>query len=178
MPLSLTDFGSLFGHALMKRKNSARRNYPSGGALYPIETYLFSFSIEGTRPGIFHYNPTTHSLERLWDIPSNITVKDLIKRPDWLFPSNLIVFTAVWKRSSAKYGDLAYSHALLEAGHMSENILLTATALHLESRPVAGFNDARIVELLDLVPEDELPVHAITIAKGSRGAPNEGVVVE
>src|SRR5665213_2882020 len=37
--LSVTDCGTLLGTALKRRSLSNSRNYPSGGALYPIETY-------------------------------------------------------------------------------------------------------------------------------------------
>ena len=63
-----------------------------------------------------------------------------------------------------KYGDFAYTHALLEAGHMSENILLVATALDLLCRPMAGFNDELIPKLLDLDPEEEQPILTIMIS--------------
>jgi SagB-type dehydrogenase family enzyme len=92
-------------------------------------------------------------------------MKDVAKSPDSLRLSSLIVFTSVWQRSSAKYGDLAYQHALLEAGHMSENILLVGTALGLNLRPYAGFNDERIAELLDLDEDFEQTVHTVTVCK-------------
>src|SRR5579871_5089869 len=45
-PVSLREIGTLLGSALGVRANSEKnqvsRNYPSGGALYPIETYLIS----------------------------------------------------------------------------------------------------------------------------------------
>jgi SagB-type dehydrogenase family enzyme len=92
-------------------------------------------------------------------------MKDIAKHPESLSLSTLIVFTSVWKRSSAKYGELAYLHAHLEAGHMSENILLVGTALKLNVRPYAGFNDERIAELLDIDEENEQTVHSITVCK-------------
>jgi SagB-type dehydrogenase family enzyme len=79
----------------------------------------------------------------------------------------MIVFTSVWNRSSAKYGDLAYQHALLEAGHMSENILLVAGALHIGTRPYAGFDDAILEQLLDLGDGEQI-VHTITVCKSKR----------
>lgn len=165
IPLSLDDIGSLFGLALRKHATNDKRNYPSGGELYPIETYLVASEIEGQSSGAFHYNPTVHALERLWDLPQNFALKDLAKNPDWLMPSALILFTSVWKRSSAKYGELAYQHALLEAGHMSENILLAGEALHLEVRPYAGFDDAHVAQILDLDEENEQTVHSVVVSK-------------
>ena len=92
-----------------------------------------------------------------------MTIKELARHPEDLLFSSLLIFTAVWKRSSAKYGDFTYTLALLEAGHMSENVILTAGALDLRTRPMAGFDDDRILSLLDLDPEEEQPVHTITM---------------
>lgn len=166
-PISISDLGSLFGNTLKRREGSSSRNYPSGGALFPIETYLIATKLEGAAPGVFHYHPTANALERLWDLPADFEMTRLVSKPDFLKPSALILFTAVWNRSSAKYGDLAYSHALLEAGHMSENVLLACAAFDLQARPMAGFNDQMSIDLLDLDEEFEQPVHSITLSKGA-----------
>jgi SagB-type dehydrogenase family enzyme len=163
--ISLSECSALLGHGLRKHPQGSSRNYPSGGALFPIETYLIATSLEDAGPGVFHYNPTAHVLEKLWDLPQGFSMKECIPNPDYLSPSVLLVFTSVWGRSSAKYGDFTYGLALLEAGHMSENILLLATALDLEVRPMAGFDDARITELLDINKENEQPVHTVTLSK-------------
>lgn len=167
-PLTLKDLGTLFGSALRRHAEGIRRMYPSGGGLYPVETYLIATQTDGLTPGVFHYNPTIHALTRLCALPREFDMKRLVYKPDFLNPSALIVFTGVWKRSSAKYGDLSYLHAVLEAGHMSENVLLVATALDLETRPYAGFDDELIARILDLDEESEQPVHAITLSKSSK----------
>ena len=165
VPLTLPEIGTVFGLALRKHPNEHNRNYPSGGALYPIETYLISRSLESQEPGVFHYNPTTHALERLCGLPERFDMKTLAKHPPTLSLSSLVVFTSVWQRSSAKYGELAYQHALIESGHMSENVLLVANTLGIQSRPYAGFSDTLISELLDLDDSYEQPVHSITFCK-------------
>ena len=162
--LTLSECGTLFGHALRARSNK-KRPYPSGGGLYPVETYLISSALEGQSPGIYHYNPSLHALERLWDMPQKMHMKDIARYPEGLPLSSLIVFTGVWKRSSAKYGNLTYLHTLLEAGHMSQNIVLTGTAIGLNLRPMAGFDDDKVLALLDLDEELEQPIHSITLCK-------------
>ena len=163
--ISLEVWGTLLGLALKRRKKSIKRNYPSGGALYPVETYVITSVMHDSKAAVFHYNPTDHTLEKLWDLPPDLQIKDLVPaRKEFLF-SSLIVFTSCWKRSSAKYGNLAYIHALLEAGHMSQNILLASTALQIKSRPMAAFQDGLITSLLDLDPEQEQLVHAIVVSK-------------
>jgi len=162
--LSLDDWGALFGNALRKKTGSTNRMYPSGGALYPIETYVIGDV--GTMPGsIFHYHPTANAFELLWEVPPQLSIKSLAPRPESLMFSALIVFTAVWERSSAKYGDLAYIHSLLEAGHMSGNLLLAATALGIAARPMAGFVDDALVQLLEIDEEKEQPVHSIVVGR-------------
>lgn len=169
VPLALDDLGSLFGNALKQRAGSFHRNYPSGGARFPTETYLLSSEIGATKPGSFHYRPDTHELERLWDLPSEMGVDELIihDKPENLEFSSLLIFTAAWERSSAKYGDFAYILSLLETGHMSQNVLLAAAALGIAARPMGGFDDEKIARLLDLDEEREQTVHAITLAKSA-----------
>jgi SagB-type dehydrogenase family enzyme len=164
--ISLQELGTLLGLSLRERKDK-RRNYPSGGALYPVETYLITTAIEGSGPSAFHYDPTRHALENIGALPIGFDMKELAAHPPSLPLSALLVFTSVWQRSSAKYGDLAYLHALIESGHMSENILLVATALQLDARPYAGFNDDKIAALLDLDTSDEQPIHTVTLCKPS-----------
>jgi SagB-type dehydrogenase family enzyme len=140
------------------------RNYPSGGALFPIETYVVSRAVEGHAPSVFHYNPSTNALEKLWELPYGFDMNELVsQRPSIPF-STLIVFTSVWDRSSMKYGELAYIHALIEAGHMCQNLLLVSTALSLSARPMAGFDDASLIRLLDLDPENEQPVYTAILS--------------
>lgn len=161
--LTISELGNLLGTALGKR-DSMHRKYPSGGGLYPIETYLVS-NVGGKKFAVYHYNPTEHSLEKLWNVPDDLDIKSLARKPDDIFFSTMIIFTSVWSRSSAKYGDLSFQHALLEAGHMSQNILLTATALDLGSRPYAGFDDERLIELLDIDSITEQPVHTVLLSR-------------
>jgi SagB-type dehydrogenase family enzyme len=165
-PITPAEYGTLFGLAVGKRRDSQGRHYPSGGALYPVETYLVTDGMSGEGLSVFHYNPTEHALEYLWPAP-DIALKDLALRPASLQFSAMLIFTAVWERSSAKYGDLAYSHALLEAGHMSENVLLVATALGIGARPMAGFHDALIKKSLD-TDDGEQPIHSIVLRKHGR----------
>lgn len=159
-PFTPEEVSSLLGNALGVHSR-ARRRYPSGGALFPIETYLCGPILQGYPHAVFHYHPTSHALEHLWDAESAFS--DFVSE---ITPKGtaLIVFTAVWERTSAVYGNLGYSHALIEAGHMAQNILLTATALNIASRPIAGFFDDKLSELLDLDTSLEQVVYVVGLA--------------
>ncbi|MBY0473359.1 SagB/ThcOx family dehydrogenase [Patescibacteria group bacterium] len=162
---SLEDLGTLLGAALGRHSGQIKRKYPSGGALYPVETYLLLPQSDELKAGVYHYNPTDHALERLWDIPYEVDVMRLVNGPEEFTMSGLLIFTNVWPRSSAKYGDFAYVLGLLEAGHMSENILLVGTALGFPMRPIEGYADKALNELLDLDTEKEQVVQTIMLGK-------------
>jgi len=161
--LSLRECGTLFALSVGRRSGSAR-TYPSAGALYPIETYLIG-RIEGysDEDSVFHYDPHWHTLEHLW-VLSPLSRDDLLKG-DTPPHSHLVVFTSVWGRSAAKYGSVAYNHALIEAGHMGQNTLLVATSLNLKSRPLSGFADEKLAQVLDIDPRHETPIYVITLSR-------------
>ena len=164
--LSLTELGTLLGNSF-GMSDELRRHYPSGGALYPIETYLVGKVVEECPSGVFHYNPKDHVLEFLWKTPASFAMSDIVRSPDTVLAPQLVIFTSVWNRSSSKYGDLAYSHGLIEVGHMAENLLLMATALSIGARPIAGYDDKTITELLDLDDHVEQPVYSVLLYPSS-----------
>ncbi len=173
---SEAELGTILGNALGMRDEFVRK-YPSGGALYPIETYLLGTVLDGYPSGVFHYHPKAHALEHLWDTPLNFKMSDVIHSTVTPLSQTLILFTAVWGRSSAKYGDWAYNLALLEAGHMGQNILLAMTASGMQARPAGGFGDEYIAKLLDL-DEYEQPVHSILLSSKKGSAPSIEKVFE
>ena len=160
---SLQTWGTLLGMSLRIRSNSFKRPYPSGGGLYPIETYLISESIANVRSSVFHYDPAAHALDILWSMPPNIFIRDLFRNEPETAPSTLVVFTSVWDRSAGKYGDFSYILSLLEAGHMSQNMQLVATSLRLAMCPLGAFNDETVTRLLDIDTQHEQAVHVLAL---------------
>ncbi len=53
----------------------------------------------------------------------------------------LIFITALFERSTFKYQDRGYRFTLIEAGHVAQNMKLTATALGFSSVNLGGFFD-------------------------------------
>jgi SagB-type dehydrogenase family enzyme len=166
-PLSIIELGTLLGNAIGMRGDGTRRHYPSGGALYPIETYLIGTVLEGHPSGVFHYHPKAHALEFLWETSPSFSMSSVIWATSIPLAPILLVFTSVWNRSGTKYGDLAYSHSLIEAGHMAQNILLAATALSIGARPMSAIDDRVVTELLDLDERVEQPVYSILLCPSS-----------
>ncbi len=61
-----------------------------------------------------------------------------------------VVIAAVVERTARKYGGRAERYCFIEAGHVAQNILLQATALHLAGVPVGAFEDDKIAAVLKL----------------------------
>ena len=68
-------------------------------------------------------------------------------------------------RSLKKYRDRGYRYALIEAGHIGQNIGLACAAVGLGSCAIGGFLDIELAQLLKLDVELELPVYALTVGK-------------
>ena len=70
-------------------------------------------------------------------------------------------------RSRFKYGLRGYRFALLEAGHLVQNLVLAAGALEVGALPLGGFYDRRVDELVGADGLDEATVYAVLL--GGRG---------
>jgi SagB-type dehydrogenase family enzyme len=140
------------------------RAQPSGGALYPIEIYLAALEVDGLSAGIYHFHAPQHCLEpvRAGDFRSelgrHLWIGDLP-----LDSPAVIVLTGRWNLPLRKYGERGYRVLLLDAGHLMENLLLTATALHLGACPVAGFHDDPLAEILSVDPREEPVLYCMLV---------------
>jgi SagB-type dehydrogenase family enzyme len=73
------------------------------------------------------------------------------------------VITAMFWRSRFKYGLRGYRFALLEAGHVVQNIALAATALRIPALPLGGFYDRRVDDVVGADGLDEATVYAVLL---------------
>jgi len=143
---------------------NTRRFYPSAGGRYPIEAYFLSNNVEGLEKGLYHYNVKENTLEQLLN-------KDLSLESSQIFNEaykgnpNFIVLNGVLSRTEVKYGANAYRFALLEAGHIGQNISLLAEKENLGCCALGGFDNDRLSELIDINQEDEIPLYAFSLGK-------------
>ena len=128
----------------IRGKNYATlRTVPSGGARHPFETYLFVRNIEGLKQGLYHYLPMSHRLEFLKDVENIEEVMNkAVCEQAWVKKANvLFVFTCVPYRAEWRYSYDAHRTALIDLGHVGENLYLSAASLNLGTCGIAAFND-------------------------------------
>jgi SagB-type dehydrogenase family enzyme len=155
--LRLEDIAQLFWAAQGVTRSWGGRTAPSAGALYPLEIYA------ATAEGVYRYLPSEHGAE--------VTLEEDARQGLWaaglrqealLQAAAIFVITAIYERTSGKYGARAERYVKLEAGHAAQNLLLQAVALDLGAVPIGAFYDEEVAAALGLPPGEE-PLYLIPV---------------
>jgi SagB-type dehydrogenase family enzyme len=133
---------------------------PSSGDLHPTEGYLIAGPIEGLsqEPGIDHYSPYEHALER----------RRVLSAAEWKLIAQqlpekcvLLGLTSVYWRESWKYGERAFRYCHHDVGHAIGALTVAARVLGWQTRLVGGIGDDALALLLGVHrqrgPEAERP---------------------
>jgi SagB-type dehydrogenase family enzyme len=140
------------------------RAVPSGGALYPLEVYAAVLRVGELAPGLYHFDPLAADLEI---VRPHVTADELGALSTYPEVASscavLILIAAIFGRSRFKYGLRGYRFALLEAGHVAQNLLLAASALGLAAVPLGAFYDRRTDEFLRLDGVNESTLYTIAL---------------
>ncbi len=142
------------------------RAAPSAGALYPIEIYLVVHQVGGLDPGLYHYAVGDHALEevRSGDLRGEIVRCGLMQ--EFLGEANLVlVFTAIFQRLRWKYHERTYRYALLEAGHLGQNVYLASTSMGMGACAVGAFQDDDLNAMLDVDGQHEAAIYLLAVGK-------------
>ncbi len=135
--------------AAQSRARRPLRSVPSAGALFPLEIFFHTRSVTDLEPGLYHYNPIRHELRRLRQGDQAAKIASALMQKQLAVEASLILMIgAMLERSVGKYGDRGYRFALLEAGHVAQNINLAACALGLASIDLGGYQDRLLDRLL------------------------------
>ncbi len=137
------------------------RAAPSAGAQYPIETYVVASRVEGIVPGIYHYAAADHALERVrgGTFGGDLVIAGLGQEFLGQAPV-VLVLSAIFGRLRWRYRERAYRYALLEAGHIGQNVYLAAEAAGLGACAVGAFFDDALNRLLDVDGVEEAALRA------------------
>lgn len=141
------------------------RTAPSAGGTYPLEIYLVTkpSGVERLEAGIYRYEPRDHRLiERIrGDFSRQLMAAALDQ--EWIgsAPVNFVI-TAVFDRTTGRYGERGVRYVWQETGHAAQNIYLQAVALGLGNVVVGAFHDAEVQRILEL-SDQEKPAYVIPV---------------
>jgi SagB-type dehydrogenase family enzyme len=146
------------------------RTAPSAGALYPIETYIVANSVRGLEPGVYHYGIHHHQLERLKAGPAGRQLAAAALGQEMCASAAAaFLWTAVFARSTWKYGPRAYRYIYLDAGHIAENLALAAVSLGLGTCQVGALYDDEVNKLLGVDGREESIVYLSVVGLPAQG---------
>jgi SagB-type dehydrogenase family enzyme len=146
------------------------RTSPSAGARHPIETYAIINGVSSMENGIYHYSVRDHSLELLRAGDFKERCVALTAGHAWTRNASAIfIMTAVVARTAWKYRVArAYRAFLLDAGHLSQSFLLTATALGLAAFCIGIVSDDLIEQELNIDGVSETVIFVVGVGHHSR----------
>jgi len=165
-PLTLAEVAQLLWSAQgITGSKRAYRTAPSAGALFPLEVYVVIGNVEDVTEGVYKYKPHKHELVKVrnGDVRDKLAVAALgqacVKNG-----AIVIVFSAVYERTTRKYGDRGVKYVHVEAGHAAQNVCLQAVSLNLGTVVVGAFRDDEVSKILNL-PDEEQPLYILPVGK-------------
>lgn len=127
------------------------RTAPSAGALYPLEVYLVVGDVEGLAQGVYKYIPERNELEKVIEGDLRQELAEASLKQKCVEDAAIdLVFTAVYERTTSKYGDRGIRYVRMEVGHASQNVYLQAISLDLGCVVIGAFDDNKVKEIMGI----------------------------
>jgi SagB-type dehydrogenase family enzyme len=148
----------------------ALRAAPSPGGLYGIELLIAVRNVRGLRPGLYAYQPRRDQLNLLKEDRSTGVLASI--RRAYVDPEDVVThsrtnatFFLVGRpaKVTLKYGDRGIRYLFVEAGEITENVHLAATALGLGTVESVGFFDEELNAALDLDGGSRTILHSVLV---------------
>jgi len=141
------------------------RAAPSAGATYPLELYVVVGNVEGVTQGIYQYEPETHQMLKVVDGDKREALAVAAVDQEWVAQGAIdIVITAIYERTTGRYGQRGIRYVDMEAGHAAQNVYLQAVALNLGTVVIGAFHDNQVAEILKL-SDNETPLYIMPVGK-------------
>jgi SagB-type dehydrogenase family enzyme len=153
---------------------TALRAAPSAGALYAGEIYVACERVQDLVPGLYYYSPLTRALARLREGPQLAELVAALEEPGrGQAAAAAVVLTNVFARYRWRYANRGYRYALIDSGHIGENLRLATTSAGLAEWGPLRFHDDRLNALLEINGVDEAvcAVHLLGSGASSQVAP-------
>jgi SagB-type dehydrogenase family enzyme len=154
-------------------RKATLRTVPSAGARHPFETYLFINRVEGLEEGLYHYLASEHKLELVKTIEHQADRVSEAYFGQTFFGNAAVsfVWTAIPYRSEWRYSLDAQKYALIDVGHVCQNLYLACEAIGCGACAIGAYDQKLADELLGLSSEpsfendNEFVIYAAAVGK-------------
>jgi len=140
------------------------RTAPSAGATYPLEVYVVVGNVKGVKEGAYRYRPKEHQLMRVRDGDVRGELATALGQAQVRKSGAVIVFFAVYERTTMKFGKIGIRYVHMEVGHAAQNVYLQATSLNLGTGVIGSFREGQVREVLK-VPENEQLLYIMPVGR-------------
>ncbi len=156
-----------------RQKKATMRTVPSAGARHPFETYLFINRVEGLEKGLYHYLSLEHQLEFLGSVQNQVEKVTEAFGGQIFFASAPVAFvwTVIPYRSEWRYSTSAQKYALLDAGHLCQNLYLASESIGCGACGIGAYEQPLADSLLGLdskpsaAEDNEFVIYAASVGK-------------
>ena len=163
--LTLTEVSQLLWAAQGITDPKGFRTAPSAGALYPLELYVVAGNVNDLPDGIYKYKPHKHELAMVVKGDKRTELCNAaLGQPSIKDAAAVIVFSAVYGRTTRKYGERGIRYVHIEVGHAAQNIYLQAISLNLGLVVMGGFDDEEVKKIMN-IGDKEQPLTIIPVGK-------------
>jgi len=163
--LTLREVSQLLWAAQGINRSSGKRTVPSAGALYPLEVYLLVGKVNDLPTGFYRYRSHEHDLEQIYagDRRSQLSTAALEQESVEQAPASIII-TAIYERTTVKYGQRGIQYVHMEVGSAAQNVYLEAASLNLGTVFIGAFYDKEVKDVLQL-KQDEEPLAILPVGR-------------
>lgn len=122
-------------------------------------------NVDGLMTGLYHYLPMSHQLEFLGTVENaEETVTSSLCGQSWGAKANVIFYWSfVAYRCEWRYGIYAHRPALIDAGHVCQNLYLACTALGAGTCAIAALDCDACNRMFELDGEEEFIIYAAPV---------------
>ena len=164
-PMNLTEVSQLLWSGQGITDPRGYRTAPSAGALYPLELYIVAGNVIDLPDGIYKYNPHRHELTKVVEGDKRTELYNAaLSQSHVRDAAVVIIFSAVYERTTVKYGERGIRYVHMEVGHAAQNIYLQAAALDLGTCAVGAFTDEEVREVINMLDEEH-PLYIMPVGK-------------
>ncbi len=146
-------------------KYATLRTVPSGGARHGFECYVDVQRVDGLEPGIYHYLAGNHALEFIGTQTEAERLQSVEGQKWATRAAAIFYFTAVPYRFEWRYSIYSHRIALIDLGHVGENLYLAAEALEIGTCGIGAFSQSVCDRILHLDGENEFTVYVQPFGK-------------
>lgn len=164
-PLAISEIAQLLWSAYGITSPKGYRTAPSAMALYPLEIDLVAGTVEGLSAGVYRYSPESHELLKTSEEDLRNSICRTTFDQDFVAQAAAVmVFSAVYDRTCAKFGEAGRKFVHMDLGHSAENVHLQAVSLEVGTVVVCAFRPDEVKKVLALAADEE-PLYLMPLGK-------------